>query len=54
MIRQGIYHQEYICDICGWKVNWIEVRGKGWGKAQKCRKILNQHKLEHKKKEGES
>jgi len=43
-IVQGKYHQDYICPICeNYKAPWMEIRAKGWGKAQVARKMVREH-----------
>ena len=43
IIKQGRFHQDYICSICGWKAPWLEIRAKGWGKSQVARKMVRDH-----------
>ncbi len=35
--------QKYFCSICGWTANRLECRAKGWGKAQRLRKLVREH-----------
>jgi hypothetical protein len=45
-VIQGRYHQDYLCPICGWKAPWLDIRTKGWGKAQAARRRVREH-VEH-------
>ena len=43
-VVQGRYHQDYICPIWeNYKAPWMEIRAKGWGKAQIARKMVKDH-----------
>ena len=43
LIKQGRFHQDYICSICGWKAPWLEIHTKGWGKAQTAKRMVRDH-----------
>jgi len=43
-IINGRFHQIYICPICeNYVAPWMEIRAKGWGKAQAARKMVRDH-----------
>ena len=49
VVVQGRYHQDYLCGICPcFKAPWLEIKAKGWGKAQAARRIVREHiRAEH-------
>lgn len=42
-VTNDVLGQKYSCAICGFTTSRLEIHCKGWGKAQKLRKIIREH-----------